>query len=60
MKITIAFLPGETLSANTVEEFCRAVFPNVTVRKSDRHAPYKHVYLTTKKPGKPCDSSKSS
>lgn len=48
MKITIAHLPGETLAARTVEEWCRVIFPGAKVRKSDRHPPYLHIYMTTK------------
>lgn len=58
MKIIIAYIPGEELAARTVEEFARAVFTDVKVRKSDRHPPFQHMYLTTGKPRKRCKSKK--
>lgn len=59
MKITISFLPEETLGAQFVEEWCRMMFHGVKVRKSDRHPPYLHTYVTTKKGGKPCGRRKT-
>ena len=58
MKISIAWSDGEELSARTVEEFARAFFTDVKVRKSDRHPPFQHMYLTTGKPRKRCKSKK--
>lgn len=55
MKIAISYSPGEELAARTAEEFFRALFTDAKVKKSDRHPPFKHIYLTTKKPGNPCD-----
>ena len=60
MKITIAYTTGEELGARTVEEWCRAIFPGIKVRKSDRHPPYLHIYLTTKTGGKPRKAWKNS
>lgn len=54
MKITIAYTEGEELRASAIEEFARSVFPKAKVRKSERHPPFKHIYLTTKKPENPC------
>ena len=52
MKITIAFLPNMEQLANAVVTAVRCMIPNIKVRISDRHAPYKHIYLTTQKPCK--------
>lgn len=59
MKIQLSYLPGEDLAARTVEEWCRGTFPGVKVRESDRHPPFKHIYMTTKKPETPCDSKEN-
>lgn len=49
MKIKITYQDGEELAARTVEEWCRIIFPGIKIRKSDRHPPYLHIYLTTKR-----------
>ena len=49
MKVTIAYLPEEERSAGTIKTFIEALIPGTRVRESDRHAPYKHIYLTIKK-----------
>ena len=56
MKITIAYLPEEEREADIIHVFSRSLLDNVKVRKSDRHPPFKHIYLTAKKPEKPCNS----
>lgn len=48
MKITIAYLPEEEREADIIHVFSRGLLDNVKVRKSDRHPPYLHIYLTTK------------
>ena len=59
MKVTIAHLPGEEREAASIQQFICDLCTPVKVRKSDRHPPFKHVYLTTKKPENPCNSSKN-
>lgn len=59
MKITIAYLPGEDKQAYDVKSFVRRSFPGVKVRESDRHAPFKHIYLTTKKAEIHCSSKEN-
>lgn len=54
MKITIAYLPGEDREAGIIEAFIKGLIPGVKPRKSERHAPYKHVYIATRKPENPC------
>lgn len=61
MKITIAYLPEEQQKANNLLR-CLSSFlgDNVDkVRESDRHAPYMHTYLTTRKPENRCGSKEN-
>lgn len=53
VKIKIAYQDGEALQARTVEEWVRALWPQVKVRKSDRYTPFLHTYLTVDLPKKP-------
>lgn len=53
MKITIAYLPAEDQEAAAVETAILQLFPGARIHKRAAHPPYKHTYLTTKKPGKP-------
>lgn len=59
MKITIAYIPEEQEEAAAVLAALRPLLAWEKVRKSDRHPPFLHTYLTTKKAGKPCDPRKS-
>lgn len=56
MKITIAYIPDEEEAVTTSVAALRRIFPDIGTRKSDRHPPFKHIYLTTKKPENPCHS----
>lgn len=49
MKITIAYTADETKTAYIALAILRSYLPDVRVHKSERHAPYLHLYLTTKK-----------
>ena len=51
MKITISYIEDEQKEAATIVAVLRRLQPGVKVRESDRHPPFKHTYLTTKKPG---------
>ena len=51
MKITVAYLPGEERNAGIIKAFIKGLVPGMKVKESDRHAPYKHIYLATRKPG---------
>ena len=55
MKITIAHLPEEERKSDLICRFVHRLCPGTKVRKSDRHPPYKHIYLTTKRPETPCN-----
>lgn len=50
MKITISYLPPEEQYAHIVQRFACRLLDGAKVRKSDRHPPFKHIYLTTKRP----------
>ena len=52
MKITIAYLPGEAEKAATLIKATQELLEVEKIRESERHAPYTHVYITTKKCGK--------
>lgn len=52
MKIRIAYLPEEAQEAGAVLAALLRLFPAAKVRKTDDHPPYKHTYLTTRKPAK--------
>lgn len=54
MKITIAYIPDEEEAATTSVAALRRISPGMKVRESERHPPFKHIYLTTKKPETPC------
>lgn len=57
MKITIAYLPGEERNAGIIRAFVQNLISGVKVWESNRHAPFKHIYMTTKKPKNPCSST---
>jgi len=52
-KITVAYLPEDKQEATAALAALRRLHPDAKVRKSDRHPPYKHIYLTTKKAENP-------
>ena len=56
MKITIAYQPEEVRLAADALELLRQLLPEAKVRSSISHPPFKHLYLTTKKPANPCNS----
>ena len=55
MKIKISYKPDEEKEATaSVVAFLR-LHPGATVRKSDRHDPFRHIYIATEKqPDTPC------
>ena len=58
MKITISYLQEEQQKANNLLRCLQSFLGDSLdmVRESDRHAPFKHTYLTTRKAGKACGS----
>lgn len=57
MKVKISYLPEEEKKAVASVVALLRVLPGAKVRKSDRHAPFIHTYLTTTKPdNSPCNN----
>ena len=56
MKIKISYKPEEEKEAAATVVALLRTHPGATVRKSDRHAPYLHIYMTTIKPENHCGS----
>ena len=54
MKITIAYTEEEQREAATICEFARDLIKPEKVRRKNNHPPFRHIYLTTKKPENPC------
>ena len=59
MKIGLSFRPGEEDDAAKVLMEVLRLFPRAKVRKSNRHPPFSHIYLTTKMSGNPCNDGKN-
>lgn len=59
MKITFAYLPAEEQEVAADLAALRQLHPRMKVRKSDAYPPFKHLYLSTKKPGKSCNSKEN-
>jgi len=49
MKITISYIGAEEQEAAAVVAALRSLLPGAKVRKKNAHAPFIHVYFTTKK-----------
>lgn len=49
MKITIAYTEESSAAAAASVAALKEVLPGVKVKKSEKHPPYKHLYLTTPK-----------
>lgn len=49
MKVKIAYLPGEEQAAEVLQKCAKEILKPVNVQRSDRHAPYKHIYIATEK-----------
>ncbi|WP_322176662.1 hypothetical protein [Acutalibacter caecimuris] len=52
MKIALTYTAQEARQAAGIIHLIRGHLPGVMARKSDRSAPFYHVYLTTGKTGK--------
>lgn len=55
MKITIAFTDQEKEDAAACMAAILRLHPRLKVRKSERHKPVLHLYLTSKKPENSCN-----
>lgn len=55
MKIKITYLPEEQKNASIIKTFAfhllGAYKEGVRIRESDNNPPFKHIYVSTKKPG---------
>lgn len=56
MKITISYIPEEARLAADALELLRQLLPEAKVRSGISYPPFKHLYLATKKPARPCKS----
>ena len=56
MKLKLTYQPEEQEEAAGVLAALRGLLPGVRVHKNESKPPFIHVYLTTKKPGNPCNS----
>lgn len=55
MKLKITYQPEEQEQAAKVLAALSGLLPGVRVHKNASKAPFIHLYLTTKKPGNPCN-----
>ena len=49
MKITIAYTEESSAAAAASVASLKEVLPGIKVKKSEKHPPFKHIYLTTPK-----------
>ena len=56
MKYKISYLPCESEEAAADVAILQQLHPSAKVRKSDAHPPFKHIYITTRKPVKAAES----
>ncbi len=59
MKITIAYIPGEEREAKLIQSFARSLLGGTKVHESDRHPPFRHIYITTRKAENPYSGNKN-
>ena len=59
MKIRIAYLPEEQRSAMAVAAAVRETLGEVKCHISDRHPPFKHIFLSSSIPQKPHNNAKN-
>lgn len=46
MKVRISYTAGETETADALVADIRKLLPNASVKRSDRHQPYRHLYIS--------------
>lgn len=56
MKIKISYKSDEEKEATASVVAFLKLHPGATVRKSDRHDPFRHIYIATQRIEKPCKS----
>ena len=60
MKIKITYLPAEDQEAADIQAAILRRFPGAKIHESEAHPPFKHIYLSTKKPGNASGARESS
>lgn len=50
MKIKISYTAGETENADALAADIRKRLPNASVKRSERHPPYRHLYISESTP----------
>lgn len=50
MKIKISYTADETENADALAADIRKRLPNASVKRSDRHPPYRHLYISESTP----------
>ena len=50
MKIRIAYQPEEAQQASVVAAVVQDLLGDVKINDTDQHKPFRHVYITTKRP----------
>lgn len=60
MKIKITYLPAEDQEAADIQAVILRRFPGAKIHKSYAHPPFKHIYVSTKKPGNASGTRESS
>lgn len=50
MKIRIAYFPEEEKQAHAVAAMARHLLGEIRIRNTDKHDPFRHLYITTKRP----------
>ena len=46
MKVKISYTVDETENADALAADIRKLLPNASVKRSDRHPPYRHLYIS--------------
>lgn len=46
MKVKISYTADETENADALEADIRKRLPNASVKRSERHPPYRHLYIS--------------
>ena len=50
MKVRISYTDSETENADALAADIRKRLPNASVKRSDRHPPYRHLYISESTP----------
>ena len=50
MKVKITYQRGEERRAALMAAFAKGLAPDAKVKESDKHPPYRHIYISSKEP----------